>query len=150
MKQAYRYAIIHFILFAVLMLLSAVILFGLKIGFSPEAVVHYYTGDAERFIAPKSAEALGEIVWRHLGSMGLLIVVLGHFLLFASRRAKARAATLIMLLFAAALANIFAPYGMDEPFFVWVKLAGTLLLILGIVQLLWILLIEALERPMAD
>ena len=141
MHQSYRVAIAWFALFGALLLASGMVLFLSKIGFSYEAVKSYYLGSETLFINPKSSYGLLETALPHLGSMGLFIMVTGHFLLFSDQRKKRLAKKTVVFLFIAALLDIFSGFLIVEgwTFFVWVKLlAFGLLQLLGL-YLLWLL-----------
>lgn len=140
MKKSYRYAVTFFALFSVLLLASGTWLFALKIGFSPQEVTAYYLGDAASYTQPKSLYGLLEVALPHLGSMGLFIMVTGHFLIFTPVKQRRLAVMLITGLFLAALANILSPFGIIAGLtqLVWLKLfAFALLQILGLL-LLWL------------
>ncbi len=141
MHQSYRIAIAWFALFGVLLLASGTALFFSKIGFTYESVQNYYLGSKALFINPKSSYGLLETALPHLGSMGLFIMVTGHFLLFASKEKKRYARKVVIALFIAALLDIFSGFLIVEgwTFFVWVKLlAFGALQLLGFF-LLWLL-----------
>ena len=141
MHQSYRVAIAWFALFGALLLASGMVLFLSKIGFSYEAVKSYYLGSETLFINPKSSYGLLETALPHLGSMGLFIMVTGHFLLFSDQRKKRLAKKTVVFLFIAALLDIFSGFLIVEgwTFFVWVKLlAFGMLQLLGL-YLLWLL-----------
>jgi len=141
MHQSYRYAIAYFALFSALLLVSGMVLFFSKIGFSYGAVESYYLGSEALFTQPKSSYGLLETALPHLGSMGLFIMVTGHFLLFSTKERKRRAVKLVISLFIVALLDIFSGFLIIEgwSFFIWVKLASfTLLQLLGL-YLLWLL-----------
>ena len=141
MHQSYRYAIAWFALFGALLLLSGMVLFFSKIGFSYTAVQSYYLGSEALFTSPKSSYGLLETALPHLGSMGLFIMVTGHFLLFASKERKRRAVKPVIALFIVALLDIFSGFLIVEgwSFFIWVKLAAFALLQLLGLYLLWLL-----------
>jgi len=124
MQRAYRFAIVYFALFGLLLLASAAWLFSVKIGFSPEAVRSYYLGgDAH---PGKTLYGLLEIAVPHLGAMGLYIMVSAHFLLFAPGRAKRRAVPLAIALFAAAALDIVSGrlIAAGHPLWAWIKLGA--------------------------
>jgi hypothetical protein len=140
MHSAYRTAIGYFALFGLLLLGSGAVLFFSKIGFSPEAMTLYYLGNDES--AGKSAYGLLETAVPHLGAMGLFIMVLGHFMLFAPNKAKRKAIKLtVTLLIAAAFDIISGPMiAAGYTFWVWIKLgAFATLLLLGVLLALFIL-----------
>jgi hypothetical protein len=140
MHSAYRTAIGYFALFGLLLLGSGAVLFFSKIGFSPEAVTLYYLGNDES--AGKSAYGLLETAVPHLGAMGLFIMVLGHFMLFAPKKPKQHAVKLTMaLMVAAALDIVSGPMiAAGYTFGVWIKLvAFATLMLLGVLLALIIL-----------
>lgn len=141
MHQSYRYAIAWFVLFGTLLLLSGMVLFFSKIGFSYESVQSYYLGSEALFSAPKSSYGLLETALPHLGSMGLFIMVTGHFLLFSDKRRKQLATKVVIALFIAALLDIFSGFLIVQglELFVWVKLAAFAVLQLLGLFLLWLL-----------
>ncbi|MCJ7765659.1 MAG: hypothetical protein MUP09_06935 [Thiovulaceae bacterium] len=141
MHQSYRFAIAYFVLFGTLLLASGAVLFFSKIGFSYEAVQSYYLGNKALFSAPKSSYGLLEVALPHLGSMGLFIMVTGHFLLFSDKRKKRLATKVVIALFIAALLDIFSGFFIVEgwSFFIWVKLAAFAVLQLLGLFLLWLL-----------
>jgi hypothetical protein len=141
MHQSYRIAIAYFVLFGTLLLASGAVLFFNKIGFSYEAVQNYYLGSETLFTTPKSSYGLLEVALPHLGSMGLFIMVTGHFLLFSDKRRKQLATKVVIALFIAALLDIFSGFLIVQglELFVWVKLAAFALLQLLGLFLLWLL-----------
>ena len=88
MKKSYRYAIAYFTLFGFLLLASGIWLFALKIGFSVDAITAYYLGSEAAYTQPKSVHGLFEVALPHLGSMGLFIMVTGHFLIFTPSKER--------------------------------------------------------------
>ena len=62
------------------------LLFFHKMGFSYEAVVHYYLGSEEQFSAPRSYLGMLEVTHFHLPMMALVVLLLTHLLLFAPVR----------------------------------------------------------------
>ena len=141
MHQSYRIAIAWFALFGALLLASGMVLFFSKIGFSYEAVKSYYLGSEVLFINPKSSYGLLETALPHLGSMGLFIMVTGHFFLFTTKQQKQHAIKIVISLFIVALLDIFSGFLIVEgwTFFVWIKLlAFGILQLLGL-YLLWLL-----------
>ncbi|UFS61362.1 hypothetical protein LOH54_06775 [Sulfurimonas sp. HSL-3221] len=128
MQRAYRFAVVYFALFGLLLLASAAALFASKIGFSVQGIELYYLGSDT--VPGKSAYGLLETAVPHLGAMGLFIMVGAHFLLFATDTAKRRAIRLALTLFAAALLDIVSGYfiASGSTLWVWIKLASYLLL----------------------
>ncbi|MGB5964116.1 MAG: hypothetical protein WBG65_01115 [Sulfurimonadaceae bacterium] len=141
MHQSYRIAIAYFTLFGTLLLASGMVLFFSKIGFSYEAVQSYYLGNEALFTSPKSSYGLLEVALPHLGSMGLFIMVTGHFFLFTTKQKKQHVIKIVIGLFIVALLDIFSGFLIVEGWtlFIWVKLlAFGVLQLLGL-YLLWLL-----------
>lgn len=136
MQRAYRFAIGYFALFGLLMLGSGAWLFFAKIGFAPDAVQLYYLGSDT--IPRKSGYGLLETAVPHLGAMGLLIMVMAHFLLFAPKKAKRQAVILLITLFIAAATDIVSGAVVAAGGWVWVKLVafGTLMMLGSYLSLL--------------
>ena len=141
MHQSYRFAIAYFAIFGALLLISGAVLFVNKLGFSYESVALFYLGNATQFIQPKSSYGLLETALPHLGAMGLFVFVVGHFLLFASKKQKSNAVKPVITLFIVALLDIISGFLIIEgwAFFVWVKIVAFLLLQLVGLYLLFIL-----------
>jgi len=147
MKRAYRYSVLYFTLFGLLLLLSGLWLFALKIGFTPEDVTAYYLGSADTMQQAKSHYGLLETALPHFGAMGLFIMVTGHFFLFAPKHRQSYIRPIVILLFVAALLNILSPFGIIAHWsiFIWVKIIAFILLQLLGLYLLWVLLSEVLR-----
>jgi hypothetical protein len=141
LHQLYRIVIGYFLLFTLLLLLSALALFVHKQGFSSEGIMHYYQGNSECGINPKSIEGLREILIYHIGSIALLIMVLAHFFLFANTKIKSMVAKYISILYSAAAVIIIAPfiilYGFSS--FAYIKILALVILLGGLTFLLLLL-----------
>ncbi|MDA3908738.1 MAG: hypothetical protein PF437_06590 [Sulfurimonas sp.] len=109
MQKAYKLSIIYYLIFSLLLIISAVMLFDYKIGFSYEGVLDYYLGDEEKFIPAKSSGGALKLVLPHIFSFGLISMVLLHFLVFTKHRYKKSTLVLIYLTFLSALLEIFTP-----------------------------------------
>ncbi|HFU74530.1 MAG TPA: hypothetical protein ENK65_03150 [Helicobacteraceae bacterium] len=131
MHQAYRLSIFYFTLFALLLLTTGTFLFLSKIGLSIDDINNYYAGNAALFINAKSSYGQLETAVPHLGGMGLFIMVMGHFLLFASKKTKKSMHLTLILLFITALLDIVSGFLISAGFyfFTWVKLSSFILLI---------------------
>lgn len=110
MTQAYKGAIIYFILFSILLVISAALLFEHKIGFSTQAILDYYLGNEEQFISAKSAGGILKIILPHIFVFGLFVMVILHFLVFTNHRNTTQIKNLIYLTFLVALIEIISPY----------------------------------------
>lgn len=62
-----------------------------KMSLSPQSVVEYYLGSEERFLQPRTAQGMLEVLHFHAFAMGILLLTLTHLLLFVpiSMRVKA-------------------------------------------------------------
>ncbi|PHQ64687.1 MAG: hypothetical protein COB99_08305 [Sulfurimonas sp.] len=109
MQKAYKLSIIYYLVFSLLLIASAVMLFEYKIGFSYEGVLDYYLGNEDKFIPAKSTSGLLKIALPHIFSFGLISMVLLHFLVFTKLRYKKSTLTVIYLTFLSAALEIFTP-----------------------------------------
>ncbi|WP_457743209.1 hypothetical protein [Sulfurimonas sp.] len=124
MTQTYKYAIVYFLAFSLLLLLSSVMLFDEKIGFSIDEITKYYLGDKESFVIAKTFAGVLKMILAHLFVFGLFSMVLLHFLIFTKYRDTRGMKILIYLLFMSAFLELFSPFmiilGVD--FFAYIKL----------------------------
>jgi len=130
MHQSYRYAIMYFTIFSTLLLLSGAVLFVSKLGVSYESIELFYLGSTEQFCQPKSNFGLLETALPHFGAMGLLVFVIGHFLLFSPKQERQRAVLPVLVMFGAALLDIASGFIIVNgwTFFIWIKMAAFLTL----------------------
>jgi hypothetical protein len=105
------------------------LLYFQKMSLDPASVVAYYLGAEERFLAPRSYQALLEISHFHLFAMGLLLLVLTHLMLFVPLADRTKL-WLIVSPFVAAFVDEGAGWGVRfvSPAFAWLKVAGFLAL----------------------
>lgn len=82
MHKAYQIALLYFLLFSVLLLLSGGLIFYDKIGFDAVSLRNYYLGDEALFMMPKSFFGVLKVLLAHLFSFGLFSFVILHFLRF--------------------------------------------------------------------
>lgn len=141
MTKEYKTAIIYFLLFSLLLLLSGILLFEDKIGFSVVAVLTYYLGDTESFITAKSLGGTLKVALPHIFAFGLFSMVLLHFLIFTKQRRSRQIKLLIYLIFVSSFLEIFSAFfiilGADV--FAYIKLF-TFFLFEGLLfYLLWLL-----------
>jgi hypothetical protein len=128
LHKAYKYSILYFIVFSLLLLASGFLLFEEKIGLSVHALRAYYLGDEALFMSAKSTQGLLKIVLPHIFAFALLSMVLLHFLKFTNTKNKKALIVLIYALFSAQFFEIFAPFFMlhISELFVYVKLFSLL------------------------
>ena len=141
MTKAYKLSIIYYLIFSLLLILSAYLLFDYKIGFSYENVLNYYLGNEEKFIPAKSMGGVLKLVLPHIFVFGLFFMVILHFLVFTKLRYKKSTLTLIYATFITALLEIFTPImiisGVD--FFAYIKLFSFFTLLAFILYISWLL-----------
>ncbi len=124
MQEAYRYTILYFLLFGVLLLGSSFLLFEEKVGFSTHAILEYYLGNEEKFLIEKSWSTILKIILPHIFAFGLFFMVVLHFLIFTKYKKTKLFQVLIYAIFFTGFLELFSPYfiilGFD--FFAYVKL----------------------------
>jgi len=100
-----------------------------KMGLGYASVVEYYMGADERFLAPRSAQALLEVTHFHLFAMGMLLLVLTHLMLFVPLADRTKL-LLIVSPFVSALLDEGAGWlvRFAHPGFAWLKVLGFLAL----------------------
>lgn len=141
MQKAYKLSILYYLIFSLLLIVSAVMLFENKIGFSFNGVLEYYIGSDERFIPAKSAGGILKLVLPHIFVFGLFVMVLMHFLVFTNFRYKKSTLTLIYLTFITALLEIATPFMIVSgfEFFVYIKLFSFFAFLALILYISWLL-----------
>lgn len=141
MQKAYKLSILYYLVFSLLLILSAVMLFEHKIGFSFQSVLEYYVGNEERFISAKSSAGILKLVLPHIFVFGLLAMVLLHFLVFTKQRYKNSTLTLIYMTFITALLEVFTPFMIISgfEFFAYVKLLSFFAFLALILYISWLL-----------
>lgn len=142
MQKAYKLSILYFLLFSLLLISSAVMLFEHKIGFSFNGVLEYYIGNEEKFIPAKNSSAILKLILPHIFVFGLFIMVLMHFLVFTQHRDKKSTIFLIYLTFITAILELSTPFFIIEgfEFFVYLKILSFFLFLALIVYISWLLL----------
>lgn len=141
MQQAYKLSIFYYLLFSLLLIFSAVMLFEHKIGFSYNSVLEYYIGNEEKFIPAQSAAGILKIVLPHIFVFGLLTMVLLHFLVFTNLKSRRAFLILIYATFVTAFLEIFAPFMIISGwwFFAYIKLLFFFLFLALTLFILWLL-----------
>ena len=141
LNSAYKYAISYFLLFSFLLLISATLIFAENIGFSTKDIIHYYLGDKENFISPKTYSGVAKIILPHIFAFGLFLMTLLHFLIFTNKRDTKKVGWLIYLSLFTSFLELFSPFMILMGFesFAFIKLFSFLLFNLLIVYALFIL-----------
>ena len=141
MQQAYKLSILYFLIFSLLLIISAVMLFWHKIGFNYLSVLEYYIGNEEKFIPAQSAAGILKMVLPHIFVFGLFTMVLLHFLVFTDIKVKKAFLILIYITFITALLEIFAPFMIINgfEFFAYIKLFSFFSFLALILFILWLL-----------
>jgi len=141
MVNAYKLSIIYYLIFSLLLVLSAYLLFDYKIGFSYQGVVDYYLGSEANFIPAKTSSGLLKIILPHIFVFGLLSMVLLHFLVFTKLRYKKSTLILIYMTFICALLEMFTPFlilsGLE--FFAYIKLISFFIFSALVLYVSWLL-----------
>lgn len=141
MQQAYKLSILYFLIFSLLLIISAVMLFWHKIGFNYLSVLEYYIGNEEKFIPAQSAAGILKMVLPHIFVFGLFTMVLLHFLVFTDLKVKKAFLILIYITFITALLEIFAPFMIISgwSFFAYIKLFSFFSFLALTLFILWLL-----------
>ncbi|EHP31084.1 hypothetical protein SMGD1_2562 [Sulfurimonas gotlandica GD1] len=142
MQKAYKLSIIYYLVFSLLLISSAVMLFEYKIGFSYGEVVDYYLGNEDKFIPTKSTSGILKTALPHIFSFGLISMVLLHFLVFTKLRYKKSTLTVIYLTFLTAILEIFTPMLIVNgfEFAAFLKLLSFFVFLALILYVSWLLL----------
>ncbi len=142
MTKAYRYSILYFLTFSLLLLISGTMLFEHKIGLSAQSINEYYLGNSDKFIPAKTATGVLKIVLPHIFAFGLFVMVVLHFLVFTKERNKTKTKMLICLTFITAFLEIASPFLIisGAEFFAYVKIISFILFESLILYSIWLLL----------
>lgn len=141
MQKAYKLSVLYFLLFSLLLITSAVMLFEHKIGFSFNNVVEYYLGNEEKFLTAKNASGILKLVLPHIFVFGLFAMVITHFLVFTKLRYKKNTLTIIYLTFITAFLEIATPFLIISgfEFFAYIKLLSFFLFLGLILYISWLI-----------
>lgn len=141
MTNAYKVSILYYLLFSLLLISSAYMLFENKIGFAFGDIVNYYVGNEEKFIAAKSYGGVLKIVLPHIFVFGLFAMVLLHFLVFTELRYKKSFLALIYAAFTTALLEIFTPFFIigGFSFFAYIKIFTFFAFLAFLLIILWLI-----------
>ena len=141
MQKAYKLSLLYYLAFSALLVVSAVMLFELKIGFSIESILQYYIGNEEKFISAKSSGAILKVVLPHIYVFGLLSMVLLHFLVFTKHRFKTSTLVIIWTTFISGLLEVFTPFAIINglEFFAYLKLLSFVIFLGLILYLIYLL-----------
>ena len=142
MQKAYKYSILYFLLFSLLLLGSSALLFSQKIGFSYEGVLDYYLGSEELFMMAKSNAGLLKIILPHIFGFALFFMVVLHFLLFTKHNKTKQFKFLIYSTFFVGILELFSPFFILSgfEFFAYIKLISFFLLESLLLYIFWLLL----------
>jgi len=123
-------------------MVSGVLLFEYKIGFSIEEISSYYLGDEDKFMNPQTSSSILKIVTPHIFAFGLFIMVLLHFLIFTKKRNSKTRKTVIYLTFMSAVLELFSPFGIINSieFFAYIKLLSFIIFEILVLFSSWLLL----------
>jgi len=148
LQKAYKYSIVYFLLFSILLLGSSLLLFADKIGLSSTAIVEYYLGNEANFIFAKSWETVLKIILPHIFAFGLYFMVVLHFLLFTRHKDTKLFLYLSYAIFFVGFLELFSPYMILAGFesFAVVKLISFILLELLLLYTFWLLLVSIAQK----
>lgn len=142
MHNTYKLSIVYFVFFSILLLASALMLFLTKIGFSVESITYYYLGNEEAFIQAKTITGLLKVVYPHSFAMGLLAMVLLHFIYFTYYKKQRIFLQLIFLTYLLIFIEIISPFilVLGIQLFAFIKLISFVLMFIVFFFLFWIIL----------
>lgn len=124
-NKALKFIIVLFAILCAIQLISGIVLFIYKFGFSYEMLNEYFLGNEDKFILPKEFNGLLETSMFHfLAQMGVAFII-AHFVLFIKNKSKLLIASGYgVMIFA--LVDILAPYFIVyiDSFFIWFKFIG--------------------------
>ena len=148
MTKAYKYSIIYFLTFSILLMISGVLLFEYKIGFSVEQINSYYLGDEDKFINPQSSSGILKIITPHIFAFGLFVMVLLHFLIFSKKRNSKTLKTVIYLTFTSATLELLSPFGIINTLelFAYIKLLSFFIFELLVLFSSWLLFRSIIDK----
>ena len=142
MQKAYRYSILYFLLFSLLLLVSSIFLFEEKIGFSYREVINYYLGNEALFQSSKTVKGLLKILLPHILGFGLFIMVVLHFLIFTSSNKSKKIYIIILATFISGFLELFSSFfilfGFD--FFAYIKLFSFVVFECLLLYIFWLLI----------
>ena len=141
MQKAYKLSIIYYIIFSLLLVLSAVMLFNHNIGFGISEISQYYIGNEEKFIASKSWHGILKIILPHTFVFGLFAMVILHFLVFTKQRYKTSTLVLIYTMLFTAFSEMFSPFMIINGYeiFAYIKLVSFVTFLGTVLYTLWLL-----------
>lgn len=114
LNSAYKGVVFYFLPFIWLLLISALALYAQKIGFTPQAVLDYYT--------PKTLGGVLKVNLPHIFVFGLLSMVMLHFVVFTQHQKQLK--LLNFIIYISGFMELFSPVGIifGVEFFSYVKL----------------------------
>lgn len=142
MHNTYKIAIVYFILFSILLLISALMIFSTKMGFSPLGVSDYYLGNEEKFMQAKSLSGLLKVSFPHIFSLALFAMVLLHFVYFTSHKNTKSLRYLIVLTYLTIFVELISGFVLllGVPLFAFIKLISMVLMLLLFFIMFWMIL----------
>ncbi len=141
MQKIYKLSILYYLIFTMLLVVSAIMIFEYKIGFSYIGVLEYYIGNEEKFIPAQTTMGILKIVLPHIFVFGLISMVLLHFIVFTKKKYKKFTIYLIYLTFITAFLDIFTPLLIVNGFelFAYIKLLSFFMFLIFIVYISWLI-----------
>ena len=138
--------------FAIIILVqcvSGVLLFAVKLGFTPESIAGFHLGAEEKFIRPKTLAGLLEITVPHLAAAGAAIFILGHLVSVFARGGRRFMNFMLYACFISAAAGMSAGYLIRfvHPWFVYFKLLSFILFEFTFAAMILMLLRSCFRGP---
>jgi hypothetical protein len=148
MKQRYFYTLITaFVLLLLVQLLSGVVLFVLKFGFTPDLLHEYFVGNEDKYMLAKSFCGLLKTAFIHFFAYGVILFIVSHFVMMVRGIAERKKMRLIIVTSLSGLIDIMSNFLIQyEMTFVYIKMLSFVLFELGIVTMLFIILKSTLIK----
>ena len=135
--------------FVWLFLIVTAMLFFSEMGLNPDTVVTYYLGEVgvEFGQQPRPYSSMLQSSHQHLFSMGLLVMVMTHLLLFLPVNGRIKA-SLVVVTFASTLTEQLSGWLVRyvSPHFAWLKIGSVLVMEICLLSLTAMLLVGSLRK----
>lgn len=146
MHNSYRILILYFLVFSLLLLVSAILIYEHKIGLNIQDTLMYYIGNEVEFIEGKTLLGILKVNLAHSFVIALFVMILLHFLVFTKFKKQVRTLTYLMyiLVFFELFSALFIIYGFE--FFAFIKIFSFFTLIALILYVSFLLAKSILTR----
>ena len=148
-ENVLRPILAFFTIILLIQCVSGVLLFAVKLGFTPESITGFYLGNEEQFIRPKTFAGLLEITVPHLAAIGAVLFILGHLVSLLSRGKSRFVNSTLYVCFLSAAANLSAGYLIRfvHPGFLYLKLLCFTLFALAFAALILVVIQSVIVGP---